>query len=271
MSTIRVLAFIIVLAVAVSIDFQNTGPVNIPITAVLVDSGWGEEEAALSRALAIRAKALEKQSRIKFGENWVPKVSIKWSLGFAGFSPTVAEYKAETQILYFTTFSIDELNRKYKIPLRLMSPRAISEDNDFATLADHELGHALADIVSQRAGLDTFYTIEHFNSLSFPEKFGLKVVSEGIGMYFAHVYHPMLGEALGAMAFPGDFNDFGEISAELISYNGGYWLVHDVISQYGERGLVWLVSHPLLLDISNMRASATAYRSRALAELASQQ
>jgi hypothetical protein len=67
--------------------------------------------------------------------------------------------------------------------------------------------------------------------------------------------------------FPETYEEIRFYTFDMIAYDGGYWLVRDILDTYRERGLIWLVSHPLSLSQNTMRADAVAYRQRALTDL----
>ena len=52
----------------------------------------------------------------------------------------------------------------------------------------------------------------------------------------------------------------------MIAYDGGYWIVRDVLTKHGERGLVWLMRHPFVAGY-DMRTAAATCRERALKDL----
>jgi hypothetical protein len=54
---------------------------------------------------------------------------------------------------------------------------------------------------------------------------------------------------------------------DIIAFQGGHWLVGEILDKYGERGLRWLVSHPFIPG-GNMRQDAAKYRESALTQLA---
>jgi hypothetical protein len=114
-----------------------------------------------------------------------------------------------------------------------------------------------------------FFTVEHFRALPVQSQLGLNIVSEGVGAFFENVRHKSEQEPTQD-AFPSTFDEYKESTYQMIAYQGGYWLVKDIISQYGERGLTWLVSNPLFASTDYMRDSVVAYRVRALDELAKQ-
>lgn len=225
-----------------------------------------DEEAALSRALAIRTKAIEKVARIKFER--IPPARLE-RLSFGRGQSAAAQYDALTGDILFSTVIWSDLNVRLKKPLRLASGEEVATDQDSQELADHELGHALADQVSQKNGAGKWFLPEKMQTLKQPEAFGLSVVSEGVAVWFAKTLHPSRS-VISEKSFPANAEELRIYvgSSDLMIYGGGYWIVRDILDKYGERGLIWLIKNPLSLSMHTMRADAIAYRKRALEELA---
>ena len=241
-------------------DIANTGSVK---------PGREEEEAVLTEVLKIRGRKLEKASGISFGKTWVIRADLEYSVGDGYRGQVDAQYVAEGQMVVFPIRKTYELNVKYKTPVRLLDPVLIADDPEFGALVDHELGHALSDIISRRAGLGPFFTVEQFNKLSRDRGMGVNITAEGIGMYFQRLLHPV-DETLSPLAFPASVEQDSQYTYEIVVFQGGAWLMKDIIAKYGERGIVWVLAHPLVAPTDNMRSVAEAYRSKALTELARQ-
>lgn len=228
---------------------------------------WAETEEVISQAFLIRAIKIEESTDFRFKRGWKPKVSIEWNLGGRGMKAFAAEYRPKTESFHLPISMVYELNVKYNTPLRLLDPKTLSEDVGFGRIADHELGHALADQISRKLGKGPYFTPEQFYALSRERQLGLNIVSEGIGIFFENIYLPPK-DALSDESLPATKEDERWYTFEGIAFDGGHWLVRDILTQHGMRGMAWLVSHPFTAK-DGMRAEAHAYQTRALKELTS--
>lgn len=219
----------------------------------------------LAKAIAIRSQRLEERTGFRFDRDWAPKVSLEWSLG-EGVNGLDGTYRPETQTVYFPIRVWNELAARHKPSLGCLNADTAAADAEIAELIDHELGHELMDQVSRRNGLGPWFTEARFNASTEAERFGLDILSEGTAQFFQRVDFPHNDSALSERAFPATREERRIYTYRLVAFEGGYWMVRDVLSQYGERGLIWLMSHPLVAG-DDMRASAVAYRDRALQEL----
>ncbi len=229
--------------------------------------GLTQEEAVVAEALSIRAKQLEISRRIKFGDDWQPKVSIISIFSSYATGGIDGLYVAETQTICIATRIMYELNARFRMPLHLLTADTLARDPQFGRLADHELGHALSDLVSRRIRKKPFFTVVQFEALSPEEQLGLNIVAEGVGTFFERTYYPT-NDQLSEIAFPSTLEEQRFYSYEIVAFEGGYWLVKDVLEQYGELGLKWLINNPFVASGTDMRAAAVSYRLRALQELA---
>jgi hypothetical protein len=84
-------------------------------------------------------------------------------------------------------------------------------------------------------------------------------------MYFERVMYPT-NEGLSSNAFPTNRNDSG-FTFEIVAFYGGLWLVTPILKLYGEKGLIWLVTHQFEAG-ENLHESAILYQEKALKELA---
>lgn len=231
-------------------------------------SEYKDEEAVFSKALQIRAQELEKLSGFKFDKNTKPKTEFEWILGRTGSAARlliVAEYESETQTIYFVSRLIAETTVRHKTLLKLANPAVISEDGELGELFDHELGHLLMDQVSRRNKLGPWFTAKRFLGKELAEQLGINIVSEGTAMYFQRIRHSNFSK-LSEAVFPADLDQWRYYSFTAVAYEGGFWLVRDVLKKHGERGLAWLIAHPFLAT-DNMREAAVLYRKTALHEL----
>ena len=238
-----------------------------PSAAVTVArNGWAGDESVLARALILRAQRLQEETGIDFDRGWPRHVSLEWSLGTAGPNGFDAIYKAETQTVYFPIRIWNELAARHRPASGCLNADIAAADVELSELLDHELGHELMDQVSRRNGLGPWFTDERFRSSTGAEQLGLNILSEGTAVFFQRLDSPRDDSGLSERAFPATRDEQALYTYRMIVFDGGYWLVRDVLSHYGERGLIWLMRHPFIAD-DNMRGSAVAYRERALREL----
>lgn len=230
-----------------------------------VNIGPAEEEAVIAKAVVLRARGLEKVLGIAFDKDWTPKISLEWGLrGIEG------KYVAEEQTIKFPMSLMSELTVKFKTPLRLLDPVTLAKDSDFAELADHELGHLYMDQVSRRTRYQPWFTVKQFYDLSPEEALGLNILSEGVATFFQRVSFPRESYLVTSQAFPKDAERWA-YTYEMVTADGGLWLVRDILTKRVDQGLAWLVSHPLVASHQNLRQAAIEYRQQALAELAKHQ
>lgn len=258
------------IAMLFAVANAQNGSTTSQITSVpgrFVNSGWSQDEDILAKAISFRAEKLEESTGFRFDRHWTPRVSLEWGLsrdanGFEGL------YKPETQTIYFPIHIVHELNVRQKLSPGALNADTAARDNELAELLDHELGHELMDQVSRRNGLGPWFTEARFNACTQAEQFGLDILSEGTARFFQRVNFPRDDSRLSEGTFPATREEQRFYTYDMIAYDGGYWIVRDVLHQYGERGLVWLMRHPFIAT-DNMRAAAVAYRHKALEELAS--
>jgi hypothetical protein len=230
-----------------------------------VNSGWTEYEKVLSKAISIRAQKLEEKTGFRFDRNWMPNVSLEWSLG-TGVNGFNGMYKAETQTIYFPIRVVYELTARHKQSWSSLNADTVAQDDELAELLDHELGHELMDQVSRRNGLGPWFTEDRFARSSAGEKLGLDILSEGTALFFQRLNSRRDESDLSPQAFPATWEEQRFYPYRMVAYEGGYWIVRDVLNQYGERGLIWLMRHPFVAR-DDMRTAAVTYRDLALREL----
>ena len=249
---------------------QKTPTADLPTAASaktykFVNSGWAEQENILARAIGLRARKIEEKTGFQFDMNWTPKVSLEWSLG-RGVNDSNGIYKAETQTISFPIRIVYEFETRHNQLSDSVTAETAAADADVGEVFDHELGHALMDQVSRRNGLGPWFTSERFDASTDEQRLGLDILSEGIALFFQRVYFPRDDSDLSELTFPATREQQQFFTYRMIAYDGGYWIVRDVLSRYGERGLIWLMRHPPVVT-DNMRAAAVTYRHRALKEL----
>ena len=241
---------------------QSSAPENVHEVAL---SGWTRDETLFSKTILLRAKKLEEKTGFRFDSNWVPKVCLEWSLG-TSTNGSNAIYKAETQTTYFPIRILYELTARHKGSSDSLNAVTAAEDGELAEIIDHELGHELMDQVSRRNGLGPWFTEKRFNTSTDAERLGLDILSEGTAQYFQRVNFPRDDIDLSEFTFPATVEQQEYYTYRMIAYDGGYWIVRDVLRKHGERGLIWFMHHPFVAGY-DMRTAAVTYRERALKNL----
>lgn len=144
----------------------------------------------------------------------------------------------------------------------------LSKNPFIVVLLDHELGHALADHVSRRIGNGIWPNHEKLRKSAWHTICGTRVVSEGIGEFFGYSVTDYKKKKNGRnLPVHSDIQYWNSDGSMEGSYTGGYWLVEPILKKYGERGLEYLVTHPLDFPDGKTRQAAKEYQKKALAEL----
>lgn len=236
-----------------------------------VNPGWSAEESTISNALSIIMKDMNMKSVFKFTPDWSVKADLEWHVtdGSDLRRQIAARYVAEKETLQFPIDLTYRLNVEYKSSVRLLDPAILATNQSFADLAHHELGHALMDCLSRKAGLGPWFTVADFERHSRSEQLGMNIISEGTAVYIQRKLQAR-DDRPTELSFPENYDNAPGYTFDMIAYEGGYWLVQSILDKYGETGLVWLLKHPFVAT-NDLRASAVSYRKQALAELASAQ
>lgn len=250
----------VLLFVLLMLCFVPSSPAQTTKTSTLAD-----EEKVLSEALAIRAKVVEKVCGIRF--TFMPQARLE-RFSVQGIN-AVGMYDTESTDCLFQIDLWYKINVEFKSSLSKLNPDDVADYEYFQKIADHELGHALLDQVSRRSGNGPFFTKERFYSSSNDEALGLDVITEGVATWVEDKTHNSQTKA-SELYFPE--NSSQEFyTYETIAFNGGFWLVDDILNTYGEKGLIWIASHPLVLRTNkSIRADAISYRNQALLALLSE-
>ena len=232
----------VLLAILLSVSVV-TGTLERPTT-------WKQEKDILECMMIDRMQSIENMHGIQFDDDWKPSVCFGYANNLTAEERDdwLAEYSSRTQSFKFSPKS------EYKKDLALM---------------DHELGHALMDQVSRRNGYGPWPNFECTQTMNDKEYTSVEILSEGAGSYFEfkgqEIYTRANEDAINYLpTSPNDrrWKDKG------YKYKGGWWVVAPIIKEYGERGLVYLITHPVEFDYGNLRAGAKTYRAKALKELA---
>lgn len=146
------------------------------------------------------------------------------------------------------------------------------KDLDFPLLAllDHELGHHLADTISRRVGNGPFPNTAEYRKFKWHELAGHKFISEGIAGFFGYCpsnYRKSVAKSVKDFPVDSDEKYWNSDRAKDLLRAGGYWLVYPIIRNYGERGIAYLVTHPLDFPDGKARKAAVEYQREALREL----
>jgi len=151
------------------------------------------------------------------------------------------------------------------------------ERNTPREILDHELGHAYANLVSKRLGRGAWPNDARWETMGPREKAAFKIVSEGIGMYFALFSFPEVGEEVAGAEWPLDLtwivtvpNSRNLILGETAPgslYRQGYWLVRPILDKDLKRGVEYLVTHPFFIHGNDFPGSAKKYQHEALRAL----
>ena len=242
-------------------------PVEHPLASAekaFVNSGWGDYEVLLSKAATLRGDRLERRTGFRFDKTWTPAVSLEWSIGGGG---SEGQYRAENQTIFLPIRIVYGLSARHGQTAASLSAETVAGDDELGELLDHELGHALMDQVSRRNGMGPWFTEARFEAASAEEQLGLDILSEGTAQYCQRVEFPRDDSGLSEATFPDKPEQQRFYTYSMLAYDGGYWIVRDILREYRERGLIWLMRHPFVAR-GDMRAAAFAYRRRALQELA---
>ncbi len=214
-------------------------------------------ESVFVEAMIVRMEGLEQAKGIPFSGQ--PAIQV------------LDEKQSKAGMSYYDTASCtiqlqqdigQKLSTYYHKEVCSMNELNVALAPEFSCVVDHELGHALTDQISRRNGLGPWFTKEYYNRQDPNNKVGLHVIDEGIAYYFRMVYHN--GENGTLELFPLYGRKFGSKANKEMA---GHWIVKDIIDKYGEKGILWLITHPFNAKDRNMREEARLYRDRALREL----
>ena len=199
--------------------------------------------------LAVRMRVIERNTGIRFDQGSVPILRLQ------DLTIGCAQYDSGTREISFDRNDLSKIINGHGC-------------GSLEGTADHELGHMLMDQVSRRTGNGPWPPpLEKRLTLSPERMIGIKMVSEGFAEWTE------TGGSCSKAASPKLLPAKNETlvshgrEPERMIYDGGCWLVRDIVSSYGERGLIWIIKHPFVYDPRDVRSSAEAYRGTALAKL----
>ncbi len=196
-----------------------------------------------------RMQVIEQIHGIKFDKDWKPRVCFGYP------DDLTKQKKLDWYAEYFST------SQSF-----LLSPE-LRYQND-VSLADHELGHALMDQISRRSGNGPWFNLERMSKMSAQERISIKILSEGVATYFEYKGDPpdKDGDENGVNFLPEGPEHYGW-KGNSYKYKGGRWIVAPIIRNYGERGIIYLITHPMVYHYDQVRTGAKAYQAKALKEL----
>lgn len=222
------------------------------------------EETLILHASMVRIKAMEKASGIKFKK--VVPIKLDDCINPDNGEKLVGRYDPVIETIFISFDVWDSVLKQLNKPLDKISFQELAQNKRFQAIIDHELGHALMDQASRRAGKGSWITQKEINKLNSSRKTGVDVLSEGVAEWFTALSNPRFPQ-LTSESFPKNYQEATLYFRVTISYDGGHWMVRDILNRYGEKGLVWMIANPPSFDTSYMRRDAVAYRENALLEL----
>lgn len=265
----RKIAIFILMAMAI-------GLIAMAITMILCspvlgqDNPQAEQKDLLIQAIGSRMIVLEGRYQVKFDPAWPIKEKVIFGIpkdaDVSRIKNFGAEYHSDTQCLFFKPAYLDEKIKLIDFEKDILASGEFR--NRFRELFDHELGHVLADHLSRGLGKGPWPNSKRFKKMRWEAQQGINIISEGIGSFFEHT--SVVGEIKISDEFlPEEVEGFrwqDENYQKKIYYDGGHWLVRPIIKQFGERGIIYLITHPFVFD-DNARAAAHHYQNKAIEKL----
>jgi len=173
-----------------------------------------------------------------------------------------ARYIPPSRSFLFNPKFYAALNRWHGDEPEQLASFLIAEEKLRMTI-DHELGHALVHDIARRSGQLDWYN-GSFMTWASDAQIGLKILSEGLGTYFERLTSDDRNPH-GRSIMPSNWQDPNWSSRfDEICYESGYSVVADIVDQYGERGIVYILAHPLLIPDGDLYGAATEYTRIAL-------
>lgn len=223
-------------------------------TTILPPAKPGTIEEKWENFCKHRMDTLEKKYGILFSEHWEPRIKFErpsyiTSGDFSGC------YDQASHAIWISSF--------YKY-IKWESTDTIQIAPVWAReLIDHELGHALCDQISVlnfgKTWPDTLTWIER----SFEEKVALKILTEGVAEYFSN---SNTTTEISFQLFPDNKKNTIWKNNEW-TYSAGYILVKPIVTEFGEKGLKYIIQNSFTYKDGDVRTAAKAYQKTALEEL----
>ncbi len=170
--------------------------------------------------------------RISYGWTWKNVLDPSISLLYRA-----AEYDPETETIHYYSFTsyYDEPTLANKI-LRIYDYRNWSSVDGIVA---HELGHHYVNQVARELNDMRWTFKEAFEDLTYPQKNGMSLVSEGIAEYFHYSYLYKLQKNPESSQEPEPDNFFNCVE---------FTFVRPIIDTYGDAGIRYLIAHPPVIE-----------------------
>lgn len=224
-------------------------------------------EEALRQAVADRMDYIEHRYGVRFDREMLCSVTFGMP---DGDTPIRAEYVSGERAIYINQkFTLQFLAIQYYMGEHAFEGAPeLNWDSELMVLLDHELGHALADQVSRRIGNGIWPDGKERAKLVWHKRYGVKILSEGVGQSFGYIAYAEEGMK-GEKSLPKKSNEEYWKSWEGLDsfYDGGYYLVEPIIRNFGERGIIYIVTHPFDFPDGRARQAAKEYQKKAFAEI----
>lgn len=229
---------------------------------------FSSPEESLRQAASDRMDYLEGRYGIKFDRKVLK--GIFFGIPSEDDPTTRAEYVPSEGSIYMHLGYIFRFtqNRVFLGECAFKGDPQLNRDPALLFLLDHELGHALADQVSRRIGNGIWPPMDEYSKFGRYKRYGRRIISEGIAGFFSYSAWE-LRKSKGENSLPeeSDLDYWRSDEAQGAFYDGGYWLVKPILEEFGEKGLGYLMIHPVEFPDGNARKAAKEYQKRALAEL----
>ena len=142
------------------------------------------------------------------------------------------------------------------------------QEPDLRVDIDHELGHQWSHDVARRTYQYDWFMPTDTKQWTADRRIGLRILMEGVATYCERLTSDAQ-DPIGLMWLPTAWSDpewYWEWPK--ITQEGGYSLVKPILDQYGERGLIYMLSHQLPIPDGNAYDALTQYQQQALQDLA---
>lgn len=214
------------------------------------------KEKCWEQAMLVRKNAIEKKFGMKFNNGWIPKMEFKSS---DTISHEIIFYDGR-YIKETGSFRINKKFRDANIPS--IGDTITKLADSISLLIDHELAHALIDHISYRLNGKTWPVGSSFYSRW--EVLQVRILTEGTADYFKNM---MSGDTTSSIENLPNNLESSLWQTNMWIYNGGYFVVKPIIEKYGQKGIEYLITHPLFLVSYDVQSSCVEYQKNALKEL----
>lgn len=239
-----------------------------------------KNQEKFKNALAFLMQKLEKKNGIRFLAQpplvrfTTPKDPQHVQIGFT------ASYLSETNtILFHSLFELCDTENFFQMP-DLQKPKQKQRNIEVCSKADalkevlcHELSHYYIDLLIERQFPESWLIKPKRSgqkTLSIKTQIGILIVSEGIATYFGKSLSADQNHYFNEERWEKKYSEQDIASnlplRELLIYNGGHFLVAPILNQFGAKGIVYLINHPLNITVPDFWTVIT-YQKQALEEL----